>query len=316
MYEFAFRNQIALAILASGAWGLSAFLAARLTLSRRAYSELSKVGKASAVFQRFSEILSSSFDRTELLQSSVLRKIARDHDIADFSITFSQWAVATLLVGLLSWLASTFILSPIVGVIFAILTLYGSNSIIRHQAQQRRELMNAQLPLAFEHIAYSIGAGQHLLQAVDKAIESLDIPVSRELKTMREYMAYGATFAEAMVALDEKWNLDELHKITIALTLNARYGGNIKALLLRASSNMKQSELLRKNLKAQTAQGRLSMRIVLIAPIALVTILSLVMPGFWQTLVQTKSGQYMLLSAMMLDFLGYQWIKSVVRVGW
>lgn len=316
MHESVFSNQLILGVLASGAWGLSGYYAIKSFLGKKIIGQLDGARLSATVVPKFSAQLKNSLTDTVLHRSPIPDDVIADYQIADFSSPLSQWLIMTLAIGVCGSLVCALLLSWGVGILFGTLALYGSYSIIRHQAQQRRDLMNSQLPLAFEHIAYSVGAGQHLLQSVDKAIESLDIPISSELRTMRDHMAYGATFEEAMVALDEKWGLDELHKITTALTLNARYGGNIKALLLRAASNMKQSDLLRKNLRAQTAQGQLSMRIVLFAPIVLVTILSFVMPGFWQTLTQSKSGQYMMLSAALLDFMGYKWIKSVVRVGW
>ena len=70
---------------------------------------------------------------------------------------------------------------------------------------------------------------------------------------------------------------------------------------------------LARQLKVQTAQARLSARVVTVLPFALLAVLSLLSPGFLDPLFSNAMGWIVLAFALLLQVGGIVWVRSILR---
>ena len=71
---------------------------------------------------------------------------------------------------------------------------------------------------------------------------------------------------------------------------------------------------VRRQLRAFTAQGRMSGYLLAIIPIVVGTIIHLVSPDYSALLVDTDMGRAMLTSAVLMQVGGYLWIRKIVNI--
>ena len=70
---------------------------------------------------------------------------------------------------------------------------------------------------------------------------------------------------------------------------------------------------LARQLRVQTAQARLSARVVTALPFALLAVLSLISPGFLEPLLGSTVGWVILGFAVLLQVAGIVWVRSILR---
>lgn len=177
----------------------------------------------------------------------------------------------------------------------------------------RAQQFAQQLPDALDQIAQALGAGLSLPQAVDRASHYLPDPIGVELRRVHSHMTISHSFERSFTLLREDFDCKELELVCSGIAVQSKLGGNMKEMLQRTARYCRQSQSLARSLRAQTAQSRLSLRIILFAPFILVAVLSILMPSFLTNLVFTSIGRTMLFIALLLDGIGVAWARSIMR---
>ena len=65
---------------------------------------------------------------------------------------------------------------------------------------------------------------------------------------------------------------------------------------------------------ALTAEGRLSGIVLAILPVVMVAVLSMINPGYLKPLLTEKIGHIAIAMAILLQIIGFLWIRKIVRV--
>lgn len=180
--------------------------------------------------------------------------------------------------------------------------------------RRRAHQFAQQLPDALDQIAQALEAGLSLPQAVDRASQYMPDPIASALTTVRDHMSLAYSFEQSFAQLNEQFESTELRLVCSGIAVQSRLGGNMKKMLQRSARYCRQSQTLERSLRAQTAQSRLSLRVIVSAPLVLCGILSLIMPGFASNLFATSTGRTMAVVALGLDVVGMFWARSLMRI--
>jgi len=171
-----------------------------------------------------------------------------------------------------------------------------------------------QLPDALDQIAQALGAGLSLPQSIERAAEYMAEPIASELKKVYGHMSIAHSFEQSFSQLRETYDSPELRLVCSGIAVQSKLGGNMKKMLQRSARYCRQSLALERSLKAQTAQSRLSFKVILCAPFVLCGVLSILMPSFTSNLLLTSVGQRILIVALALDAIGIVWARKILRV--
>ncbi|MCL2882866.1 MAG: type II secretion system F family protein [Coriobacteriia bacterium] len=182
------------------------------------------------------------------------------------------------------------------------------------QARKRKELLRLQLPDALQSLAFSLQAGYSLSQALQQSAEECADPLAAELAQASADVRSGKSVPEALSWLEQRVGLEEMSFLTAALEIQHRTGGSLKDLLDSASAAIRSSVDLQRQLEVQTAQARLSFRVVSLMPWVLVGVLSLVMKGYLASFFSSLGGFMILLVAVALEAFGVLLIKRILKV--
>jgi tight adherence protein B len=174
--------------------------------------------------------------------------------------------------------------------------------------------MRGQLPAALQVLATSVRAGLSLPQALRAAGEQAPAPLGLEFARIAEEAALGATLDRALENFERRLALPEARLLVASLALARATGASLAPLLDRLVETLRERDRLRGQVRALTAQGRLSGWVVGAAPAVLLAAMALADPEYLRPLIATPAGWALLGLAALLEVLGALTIRAVVRV--
>jgi tight adherence protein B len=181
-------------------------------------------------------------------------------------------------------------------------------------AARRLEGIRGQLPGGLLAMSTSVRAGLSLAQALSAAGERLGGQLGAELGRVAGDTAMGGTMESALAGFERRVALPEVRMLVAGLNLARTTGASLAPLLERIAETLRERERMRGQLRALTAQGRLSGWVVGLTPVALLMVMGAVDPGFVRPLFTTPAGLLLLGVAVVLEALGALAIRAVVRV--
>ncbi|MCL2136327.1 MAG: type II secretion system F family protein [Coriobacteriia bacterium] len=188
------------------------------------------------------------------------------------------------------------------------------NNQILKLRERRNQKMRGQLPDALQCMGFCFLAGCSLEQAIEQtAAETLE-PLKHELTQVSDDIRSGLGLKEALAALEERNKLPELSFLAAALEIQHQTGGSLADLIETAAESIRTSISLKRQLQSQTAQARLSYKVVALMPVLLVVALSLTVDGYAATFVSSTMGFVMLLVAVTMELSGILIIRRILGV--
>lgn len=179
---------------------------------------------------------------------------------------------------------------------------------------RRNAAFHQQLPDTLEIIASSMRAGYGLQQAILAAGRETRPPTSVELTRVSAQVQMGMPMEDALNRLSERVGSSSFKWVVLAIAIHRETGGNLAEILDNLASSLRQRETMKRQIKALTAEGRLSALILIILPFFEVMILSYVNPGYMALLITTRPGLVMLFMALALMVIGGVWLKSITNI--
>ena len=95
-------------------------------------------------------------------------------------------------------------------------------------------------------------------------------------------------------------NLPNFTLFASALLLNREMGGDISETLTRISKSLDKLREMRKTVEAHTSEGRANIKVLLIAPVAMLGMMSIIVPKGVNALFTTTTGLAVLMIALLL----------------
>lgn len=196
----------------------------------------------------------------------------------------------------------------------ALVGLAGSVPLLRRSLDRRRAarrdlLYREQMPDALRLLCVALDAGSSLVKALEYAAENAEEPLAQELRRTVWDLQVGQGFDEAMAHLRERTGGAEFAYLAVAMEVQHRSGGSLADVLGTISASLRGSAELAESLRTQTAQGRLSARIVAAMPVAILGAFSMFAPSYLAMFVSGPLGIALLALAIALELCGVAWVR-------
>ena len=99
-----------------------------------------------------------------------------------------------------------------------------------------------------------------------------------------------------------------------AVLIQIESGGNLAEILDNLSRIIRDRFRFRRQVRVHTAHGRMTGYVLLALPVCLVIALSFISPEHVALLFEERMGQTMLIGAIVLQAVGFMWIRQVVKI--
>ena len=202
----------------------------------------------------------------------------------------------------------------LIGSLLGLLLPYYFYSVEKSRLQKRNQRMREQLPDALQCLGFCFLAGCTLQQAIQQTAQETSEPLRRELIRTSDDLQSGLPVKEALAALEYRNQLVELSFLAVALEIQHQTGGSLKDLLESAAESVRTAVALKRQLQVQTAQARLSFKVVALMPLILVLVLSLTMDGYLATFYSSLEGFLILILAIGMELSGILMIRRILGV--
>jgi tight adherence protein B len=99
-----------------------------------------------------------------------------------------------------------------------------------------------------------------------------------------------------------------------SVMLQRQTGGNLSEILLRLAHVIRERFRLRGQVRAASAHGRLTAAVLSVMPVVLMFALFVIAPGYLQSMAADSTGKWMIVGAIIGQFLGYMAMRRIVNI--
>lgn len=192
--------------------------------------------------------------------------------------------------------------------------LAGPSVFLRVKAARRAAAFERLLPQALLLAATSLRSGFGLQQALEAVARDAAEPVAKELSRALAETRIGTDLTDALDHTSERMGTDTLRMAVMAIRIQQQVGGNLADTLTTTAGTLREREALRGQVKALSAEGRLSAYILIALPIGLFFYMVGVSYDYVSLLWTTTPGILMSVGAILMLIVGIFWMRRVVQI--
>ncbi|MDI6712405.1 MAG: VWA domain-containing protein [Anaerosomatales bacterium] len=202
----------------------------------------------------------------------------------------------------------------VVGVAVAVLAAFVPLAWLDSAIHKRREAFEEQLPDVLDLIAGSLRAGWGLQQAIGLVVEQSAPPASLEFARAQAEARLGIPVEQALEKMAERLGSEDFRWTVAAIAVQRDVGGNLAEVLDIVARTMRERAQTRRQVRALTAEGRLSAIVLIALPFVELVALLVINPGYMSLLFTTPTGWAMSAIAVVLMVVGIVWLNRVMTV--
>ncbi len=243
-----------------------------------------------------------------------VRKAAQDWMDAGIGSKPSRLVLVLLLTGVIGWALGVRIAGPLLGTALALALPLVPRAWIAGRAEASRRRFGEQLPQVMDALSAGLSAGLSFPQAVDYAAEELTPPASEALRRLSRQIALGFPLEQAMEKLLDAYPEESLGLVVDGIHLQRQFGGDLVRMLSETGARLRERVELEQEIRAVTAQGRLSGWVLVALVPASAALLLGSNPRYIDVLFDTWIGQALLVFALILQLAGWLVISRLMRI--
>lgn len=179
----------------------------------------------------------------------------------------------------------------------------------------RRALrLEQQLPDALALAASALRAGHSLVRALRVVADETRGPLGDEVRRTIREIDLGRSLDHALAQLDARAGSKDVELWVTAMLVHRQTGGNLASIVDALGDRIRERARLRSEIRALTAQGRLSGIVVAAAPLAFFLLLSVTSREQMAILYSTPLGLLLLAAGLTMEAAGFLWIRFILRI--
>jgi tight adherence protein B len=240
---------------------------------------------------------------TRLIEQSGRRTTASAIVIASFASALA-----------LSFIVGRFVHAPLVGPLASIFGFSLPTLFLIRCRTVRIGQFEEQFPEALDLLSRALRAGHAFQTALGTAAEELQAPVSVELKKVFDQQNFGLPLNDALKELAERIPIVDVKFFVTAVAIQRESGGNLAEILDNLAHVVRERFKVLRQVRTHTAHGRFTGFVLLALPAALAVGLSWVAPDQMDLLFKEPMGQMMIAVAIVMQTVGFFWIRHVIKI--
>ena len=179
---------------------------------------------------------------------------------------------------------------------------------------RRFQKFEESFPEAMDTLARAVRAGHAFTMAIEIICNELNEPVATEFRKLYEEQKYGMPVRDALLNLTQRMPLVDVKFFVTAVMLQRETGGNLAEILDNLSYMIRERFKILRQVRVYTAQGRLTMMLLMGLPPTIVVTMLILNPGFIRPLFDDPIGHMLLAAGITLQTTGYFVIRRIIRI--
>ena len=195
-----------------------------------------------------------------------------------------------------------------------IIGLFLPYSVVSFRRHKRFEKIEELFPEAIDTLARAVRAGHAFTTALEMISNEVAEPLATEFRKLYEEQKFGMPVRDALMNLTERVPLVDVKFFVTAVMLQRETGGNLAEILDNLSYVIRERFKIQRQVRVHTAQGRLTMALLMAMPPAVVGVMLIMSPDFVKPLFSDPIGHALLVGSIALQTVGYFVIRKIIRI--
>lgn len=198
------------------------------------------------------------------------------------------------------------------GLLLAVLTVFAVKTGVSFMGSRRQNQFLDQLSDTLQVISGGLRAGYGLQQAIDAAAKEAETPTAEELHRLLVEVRLGRDLMDALKAMADRMGSEDFHWVVQAIGIHREVGGDLAELLDTVAGTVRERSRVRRQVKALSAEGRLSAWVLFGLPFFVAGGIALINPLYLAELTSSIIGYAMLGITTALLIVGGLWLRRIV----
>ena len=158
---------------------------------------------------------------------------------------------------------------------------------IAAKAKKRMSMIEEQLPDAVELMVRSLRVGHPFVSAINTVSKEMADPLGSELGIIADEAAYGRDVADAIEAMAERLDLQDLRFLAVAVGIQQKSGGNLAEILSGLARVIRSRFKLFRKVKAITAEAKWSGMFLSVFPLLALVGINVMQPDYYEEVMES-----------------------------
>ena len=183
-----------------------------------------------------------------------------------------------------------------------------------HMRTRRFQKFEEKFPEAIDTLARAVRAGHAFTTALEMIANEVSEPVAGEFRQLYEEQKFGLPVRDALLNLADRIPLVDVKFFVTAVMLQRETGGNLAEILDNLSYVIRERFKILRQVRVHTAQGRLTMVLLMALPPTIVVLMVMLNPSFIRPLFTDPLGHALIVGGITLQTMGYFVIRRIIRI--
>ncbi len=229
-----------------------------------------------------------------------------------------QWMLMLMSFGIAALAVLVFWPNILVGIIFGTgLGLVGWSIpvlFIKNSYENRCNTIVDQMVDGLTIMANGVKSGLGVTQAMERVVENMPAPISREFQTVLSQVQLGRSLEEALIDLAVRVPRPDMQMFVTGINILKETGGNLAETFETIVFTIRERQKLEKKIQAMTAQGVAQGFIITLIPFVILIVFYYADPQFVMPLFTTTLGLFFLFIMFALILTGGFMIRKIVKI--
>ncbi|KUG61993.1 type II secretion system protein F [Kocuria rosea subsp. polaris] len=264
-----------------------------------------------SVLSRVTGITTSAITDT-LNRHGWTRSIADALDRAGIRMSPADFLVLVGMAGLVAGLLGFLTGGPVLALLALVLAPVGAKIFLSVAVGRRQKAFADQLDDTLQLFAGSLRAGHSLLRAVDAVSREAQAPTTAELARVVNQTRLGRDLNSALNETAERMASEDFSWVSQAIGIHREVGGDLAEVLDQVGHTIRERNQIRRQVRALSAEGKMSAYILIALPIIIPGIMTVMNPAFIRPLFESVIGYGILFLAFTMLTVGALWMRKIV----
>jgi tight adherence protein B len=186
--------------------------------------------------------------------------------------------------------------------------------VLKVKRTRRMRAFEEQFPEGLDLISRALKAGHAFATGLKMVADELPDPVGPEFRKTFDEQNFGLPLKDALDNLTHRVPSLDVRFFVTAVLIQRETGGNLSEILENLAHVVRERFKILRQVRVYTAHGRFTGYVLLALPAILGIALSFINPDHMNMLFRERMGQTMLVVALVMQTIGFLWIKHVIKI--
>jgi tight adherence protein B len=186
--------------------------------------------------------------------------------------------------------------------------------VLKVKRTRRLRAFEEQFPEGLDLISRALKAGHAFATGLKMVADEMPEPVGPEFRKTFDEQNFGLPMKDSLDNLSFRMPLLDVRFFATAVLIQRETGGNLSEILENLSHVVRERFKILRQVRVYTAHGRFTGYVLLALPAVLCVALSFINPEHMNTLFREPLGRMLLMGALVMQTIGFLWIKQVIKI--